>query len=73
MDNPHGHLPEDDTVEGPPMPEQAELEALLEASEADAAAGRTVPLAPVLARMRAAAERIRRERASKDKTARSHG
>ena len=72
MDSPHDHQPEDDAIDGPPMPTQAELEAMLDASDADVAAGRTVPLAPVLARMRATAERIRRERSARDKTARSH-
>ncbi len=49
---------DDDDKYAPPMPSLAELEAQLAASEADRAAGRTVPLAPVLARMRAAADRI---------------
>ncbi|HEY5300215.1 MAG TPA: hypothetical protein VIJ55_06030 [Acetobacteraceae bacterium] len=72
MDSPQGHQPEDDAIDGPPTPTRAELETMLDASDADVAAGRTMRLAPVLARMRAAAERIRRERASKDKTVRSH-
>ncbi len=51
-----------DSADWPAMPTQAELEAIIDAGETDAAAGRMVPLAPVLARMRATAERIRRER-----------
>ena len=61
MDSPHNYHPEDITDQ-PVMPTQAELEAVLDADEADVAAGRVVPLEPVLARMRATAERIRRER-----------
>ncbi len=50
MDNPHDHHPEKDTAAAPPTPTQAELEAVLDADEADVAAGRTVPLEPVLAK-----------------------
>jgi len=70
MDSPHDHPPATTAPDDhPPMPGQAELERLLDASEADVAAGRTVPLAPVFARMRATAERIRRERAAQDPVA----
>ncbi len=48
------------------MPTQAEFEAMLDADEADVATGRVVPAEPVLARMRATAERIRRERDLKE-------
>lgn len=48
------------------------MKAMLDADEADVAAGRVVPLEPVLARMRATAERIRRERALKEATAHRH-
>jgi len=68
MDNPHDHHPEKDTAAAPPTPTQAELEAVLDADEADVAAGRTVPLEPVLARMREAAELIRQKRAAKEAT-----
>jgi len=68
MDSPHDDLSED-IADQPAMPIQAELEAMLDADEADVAAGRTVPLEPVLARMRATAERIRRERNLKETAA----
>jgi hypothetical protein len=45
------------------LPEQSAFEAALDASDREVEAGRTVPLGPVLASMRATAERIRRERA----------
>ena len=61
MDSPHEHDPED-AADQPAMPTQAELDAMLDADEAEVAAGRVVPLEPVLARMRATAGRIRRER-----------
>ena len=64
MDYPPDHHADDESDDGPPMPTQAELEAMLDASDANVAVGRTIPLAPVLAGMRAAAERIRRERAA---------
>ena len=65
MDTPHGCLPED-IADQPAMPTQAELEAMLDADEADVAAGRVVPLEPVLTRIRAIAKRIRRERNLKE-------
>ena len=68
MDNPHDYRPED-SADQPAMPTQAEVEAMLDADEADVAAGQVVPLEPVLARMRATAERIRRERDLKGATA----
>ena len=61
--------PEDDGTDRPAMPTQAELESMLNAAEADVAAGQVVPLEPVLARMRATAERIRHERDLKEATA----
>jgi len=45
------------------LPEQAAFEAELDTSDRAVGAGRTVPLAPLLASMRATAEWIRRERA----------
>lgn len=71
MDSPHDSHPED-TTDQPAMPTQAELEAMLDADEADVTAGRVVPLEPVLARMRATAERIRHERALGEATAHRH-
>jgi hypothetical protein len=71
MDSPHDNHPED-IGDQPAMPMQAELEAMLDADEADMAAGRVVPLEPVLARMRATAERIRHERDLKEATAHRH-
>jgi len=65
MDGAHDHYPED-TADQPAMPMQAELEAMLGDDEADVAAGQVVPLGPVLARTRATAERIRRERNLKE-------
>lgn len=61
MDSPHDYHPED-TADQPVLPTQAELEAMLGDDDADVAAGQVVPLEPVLAMMRATAERIRRER-----------
>jgi hypothetical protein len=60
MDTPQDFYPRDDALDGPPMPTH-ELEAVLDASKADVAVGRVGALAPVLARMRAVAERIRQE------------
>ena len=71
MDSPHHYHPED-IGDQPAMPTQAELEATLDADEADLAAGRVAPLKPVQARMRATAERIRRERDFKEATAHRH-
>ncbi len=67
-DHPDDDHPDDDLADRPPMPTQAALEAMLDAGEADAATGQTVPAEPVLARMRATAERIRRERALREAT-----
>jgi len=64
MDTPQDFYPRDNALDGLLMPTQAELEAVLDASEADVTAGRVGALAPVLARMRAVAERIRQERAT---------
>lgn len=63
------HQPEDDLTDGPPMPTQAELEAMFDADDADVAAGRVVPAAPVLAEMRNTAARMRREQAAAEKAA----
>ncbi len=71
MDSPHDHSPED-TAGQPAMPTQADLEAMLDADEADVAAGQVVRLEPVLARMRATAEGIRRERDLNEATAYRH-
>lgn len=71
MDNPHEYHVEDSAGQ-PAMPTQAELEAMLDADEAGVAEGRVVPLGPVLARMRATAERIRRERNRKEAAAHRH-
>ena len=73
MDNPRDTYPEDDSADRPAMPTQAELEAIIDAAEADVVAGRMVPPEPVLARMRATAERIRRGRDLKEATAHLHG
>lgn len=66
MDGPHDYQPEDNIADQPAMPTQAELEATLDADEAEVAAGRVVPSEPVMARMRAAAQRLRRERPIKE-------
>jgi hypothetical protein len=66
VDSPQDYRPDEDAADAPPMPKQAELEALFDAGEAEFAAGRTVASAPVLARMRLTAERIRRERAAEN-------
>ena len=71
MGNPHDYHVEDSAGQ-PAMPTQAELEAMLDTDEADVAAGRVVPLEPVLARMQATAECIRRERDRKDVAAHRH-
>lgn len=66
MDSRRDHRPEDDAVDAPSMPTQAELEAMFDADDADVETGRIVPAEPVLAQMRATAARIRRERAEKE-------
>jgi len=68
MDNRRDYQPDGPETEPPPMPTQAELEAMFDADEADVAAGRVVPAEPVLAEMRAAAARIRRERQAEEAT-----
>ena len=65
MESTHDHRPESVAYQ-PAMRTQAELEATFDADEADVAASRVVPLEPVLARMRAIAARIRRERELKE-------
>ncbi len=72
MDSPHDYLVADDTTDGPPMPMQAELEAMFDADDADVEAGLVVPAEPVLAELRATAACIRRERAAEDATAPQH-
>jgi hypothetical protein len=57
MDSRHDHRPDDD-LDAPPMPTEAELRAMMDESDADVAAGRTVPLAEVLSDLDAAIERI---------------
>ncbi len=66
-----GTRTERDELDEPPMPTEAELRAMMAASEADFRAGRTIPLAPKLAEMRAEAARIRQERLARDKAARA--
>lgn len=61
MDTRHD-LAED--ADQPAMLSQADLEASLKRSAAQIAAGESVPLGPVLKRLRASADRIRRERAA---------
>ena len=68
MDRPHDDHSGDDTADRPAMPTQAELEVMLDADEADLAAGRVMPSEPVMARMRATADRLRRERQLKKAT-----
>ena len=53
-----------DDADQPSMPSLAELEASLKRSAAEIAAGESVPLGPVLKRLRGSANRIRRERAA---------
>lgn len=55
MDHPHDVQPDHDAA---PMPTEAELRAAMEESARDVAAGRTVPLADVLAELDQAADRI---------------
>jgi len=62
MDSPNDHRPENETHDESPQVSEASIRAMLEQSRQDIAEGRTVPLAPVLDRMRATAERIRHER-----------
>lgn len=71
MDRRHDHRTDDD-ADAPPMPTEAELRAMMDESDADVAAGRTVPLDLVLAEIRAAAERIRQRRAVASQKARRH-
>jgi len=68
MDSRRDYQPEDPEVDGPPTPTQADLEAMFDADEADVAAGRIVAAEPVVAEMRAAAARIRRERQAEKTT-----
>ena len=66
MDGPHDHKAGDDTDDGPPMPTQAELEAMFDADDKDVEAGLVIPAGPVLAGLRATAARLRHERAAQD-------
>jgi hypothetical protein len=72
MDNPQDLYAKDATLSHPPMPTQGDLELVLDASQADVAAGRIVALAPVLAKIRATAERIRQERTTIAETQQQH-
>ena len=63
MDSPRDRHPEQEMQDEPPQKSEAAIRAMLEESRLAIAEGRTVPLAPVLERMRATAERVRRERA----------
>ena len=69
MDSRRDYQPEDPEADGPPMPTQADLEAMFDADDIDVAAGGVVPAEPVLAEMRATAARIRRERQAEKATA----
>jgi hypothetical protein len=62
MDNRHDYGRADDVADQPPVPAQLELEAEFDADDIAVAAGQVIPMEPVLNRMRATAERIRRER-----------
>lgn len=53
-----------DDVDRPSTPSLAGLEASVERSAAEIAAGKSVPFGPVLKRLRESADRIRRERAA---------
>jgi hypothetical protein len=55
MDRPYDVPPDEDA---PPMPSEAELRAAMAESVQDVAAGRTVPLADVLAELDEVADRI---------------
>ena len=59
MDNPHDGLGGPET---PPMPSEDELLAMMEQSEQDVAAGRTVPVEDVLAELDEIAVRIETRR-----------
>jgi hypothetical protein len=59
MDKPHDHRTDDDA---PAMPGEAQLLAVMEQSNADLAAGLTVPLADVLAELDVVAKEIEARR-----------
>ena len=63
MDCRNGRKFEDAAQDEPPRRSETAIRAMLEQSRRDIAEGRTAPLAAVLDRMRATAERIRHERA----------
>jgi hypothetical protein len=58
------------TDDNPPNRDEAAIREMLEQSRRDISEGRIVPLAPVLARMRATAKRVRQARGPKGKTKR---
>lgn len=58
MDSPYDPEPDDKARQ----PDEAEIREMLERSRRDIAEGRTVPLAPVLDRMRATAKQMRSQR-----------
>ena len=60
----------DGALDAPPAPNEAAIRAILEQSRRDIAAGRVVPLGPVLDRMRAAADGIRLGRSTQSKAGR---
>jgi hypothetical protein len=55
MDHPRDHKADHDA---PPMPSEAQLRAMMEQSDADVAAGRTVRVADVLAELDSVADQI---------------
>jgi hypothetical protein len=59
MDHPHDHQTDHNA---PPMPSEAQLRAMMEQSDADVAAGRTVPVADVLAELDSVADQIEARR-----------
>lgn len=62
MDNSSEHQPGDAYLDDPPPRDEAAIRARLEQSRRDITDGRVVPMEPVLERMRAVAERLRREK-----------
>jgi hypothetical protein len=69
MDHPDDRPAEDQARSDPPPQDEAAIRAMLARSTLDIAEGRTVPLQPVLDRMRATAEAIRRGHAGAAGTA----
>jgi len=64
MDRPNDHFGDTEAQDDPPGNDLAAIRAMLEQSQRDIAAGRTVPLQPVLDRLREKAAAIRRNRPS---------